>query len=93
VRLPGASTAFELARAFGRALTATSANPPGAAPAADSATVARYFETDIRAGRLLLVDGDCPGGKPSTVVVVTADGVRIAREGAIERRAIEAVLG
>jgi L-threonylcarbamoyladenylate synthase len=93
VRLPGPSAALELGRAFGGVLTATSANPPGAPPAADAASVRRYFEAELRAGRLVVLDGDCPGGKPSTVVVVTADGVRIAREGAIDRRAIDAVLG
>lgn len=92
VRMPGPSTALELGRAFGGALTATSANPPGAAAAGDAASVRGYFEADVRAGRLVVLDGDCPGGKPSTVVVVTADGVRIAREGAIDRRAIDAVL-
>lgn len=77
VRVPGPSPAARLVRAFGRPLTATSANPSGQPAARTEAEVRAYFGAD-----LLVVPGDAPGGPPSTVVDVT-DGVRVLRQGAV----------
>lgn len=53
VRVTGHETAAGLCRAFGGAIVSTSANPAGAEPARDSATVAGYFGSGID----MIVDG------------------------------------
>src|SRR4051812_26813759 len=50
VRLPGASPAAELARRFGRPLSATSANLPGAPPATRSGEVEVAFAGPVAQG-------------------------------------------
>lgn len=92
VRLPAPSAATELARALGRPLTATSANPPGEPATADPGVVGRWFEAELARGDLALVAVAAPGGDVSTVVVVTGDSFRIVRAGAIGREAIELAL-
>lgn len=82
VRLPGPSPAAELARRFGRPLTATSANPPGSAPATTAAAVRAAFGQRAAEGLCILVQ-DAPGGAPSTVVVVGRSQLRVARVGRI----------
>jgi len=69
-----------LVQAAGRPITATSANPSGAAPARRAADVAAYF-----AGRaLLLLDGgETSGGPPSTLVRFRGESYEILRRGAI----------
>jgi L-threonylcarbamoyladenylate synthase len=93
VRLPGESPAAELARAFGRPLTATSANLPGAPPTTRSDQVLQAFPDAIRGGELLVVAGESPGGVPSTLITIHGETLRLVREGAIARARIEAVLG
>lgn len=83
VRVPGASPALDLVRAFARPLTATSANLPGEPPATDDAAVRAAFSSAIADGRLLVIPGKSPGGAPSTIAVVGDEGLHIAREGAI----------
>ena len=88
VRLPGACPAATLARAFGRPLTATSANPPGEPASADAAVVARYFaHTD-----LFVVGEAGRGGSVSTVVVVRDGGYEIVRVGAISTLDVQRAL-
>lgn len=91
VRLPGASPAAELARLAGQPLTATSANNPGAPPPANAADVRSAFGAAITDGRLYVLEGRCPGGHASTVVVVDGERVRLARQGAIAARDIARV--
>jgi L-threonylcarbamoyladenylate synthase len=93
VRIPGESPAYDLVRAYGRPLTATSANLPGQPPATRDAEVAASFGEAIGEGRLLVVRGTAPGGRPSTVVVVGREGLRIAREGAIASAVVLAAAG
>jgi L-threonylcarbamoyladenylate synthase len=88
-RLPGASPAAELARAFGRPLTGTSANPPGSAATASSDRIRDYFADAIRQGELVVVPDPGPGGSVSTVVVVRDGSVEIVRVGAISSRDVE----
>ena len=85
VRVPGASPAAELARRFGRPLSATSANLPGAPPAVASQTVAVAFAEAIAQGALYVVAGVSPGGAPSTVVSVSVSERRyaVARVGSV----------
>jgi L-threonylcarbamoyladenylate synthase len=91
VRLAPPSPAALIATAFGRPLTATSANPPGVTPASTPVAVRRAFPEAVREGRLEVVLGDAPGGAPSTVVTVSGAELRIAREGAISAREIDIV--
>lgn len=90
VRVAGPSRAAELCRAFGGPVTATSANAHGAPPATTDAEVRAAFGGAERAGRLHVVTGRCPGGAPSTIVVVKKSGIFVAREGAIAACDIEA---
>jgi L-threonylcarbamoyladenylate synthase len=83
LRLPGPSAAAELARRSGRALSATSANLPGEAPAVRSTAVVATFAQAIAQGVLLVIDGESPGGAPSTVVSVSEEGYAVARVGAV----------
>jgi L-threonylcarbamoyladenylate synthase len=93
VRDPGPSPARELARAFGRPLTATSANRPGAPPAVRDAEVASAFGEALADGRLVVVPGEAPGGLPSTLVAVAGTTVRLLRAGAVPTAALSEVLG
>ena len=69
-------------------LTGTSANRTGAAPARTAREVQDSLGHDVDA---ILDAGPTPGGLPSTVVEAD-DGLRIIREGAIPRAAIQAAL-
>jgi len=91
VRLPGASPAAELARRFGRPLSATSANLPGAPPATRSEAVEAAFVEAIARGELLVLAGESPGGAPSTVVRVSEGSYAVARVGAVLPSALEAI--
>jgi len=91
VRLPGASPAAELARRFGRPLTATSANLPGAPPAVQSEMVENSFAVAIAQGVLFVLSGESPGGAPSTVVNVSEADYAVARVGAVPVAALVAI--
>jgi tRNA threonylcarbamoyl adenosine modification protein (Sua5/YciO/YrdC/YwlC family) len=92
VRLPGPCLAAELCRAFGRPVTATSANPPGEPPATDADDVRQRFAAELSAGRLHVLGDRAPGGMPSSVVVIRAGAVAIVREGAISAERISRAL-
>jgi L-threonylcarbamoyladenylate synthase len=91
VRVPGASPAAELARRYGRPLSATSANLPGAPPAVHSTEVAATFARAIAQGALRVVAGASPGGAPSTVVSVSEAGYAVARVGAVTIAELDAI--
>ncbi|HEY3253240.1 MAG TPA: L-threonylcarbamoyladenylate synthase [Polyangiaceae bacterium] len=91
VRLPGASLAAELARRFGRPLSATSANLPGAPPATRSAEVEAAFAGAVAQGVLFVLSGESPGGAPSTVVRVSEAEYAVARPGAVPLSALDAI--
>ncbi len=93
VRMPGASIAADLVQAFGRPLTATSANRPGAPPAADAEAVRAAFAAELASGDLYLAGVRAPGGAPSTVVVVEGEHWRVVRLGAVSLESLESVLG
>jgi L-threonylcarbamoyladenylate synthase len=86
-RVPGRSPALDLVRAFGSALTATSANPTGAPSALTHDDVRAYFE-----GRasLMIVGAAAPGGMPSTVVEIDDTAMKIVRPGAVPASVVEA---
>jgi L-threonylcarbamoyladenylate synthase len=90
VRLPGECIAADLARAYGRPLTATSANPPGLPPATRPEHVSDAFRAAV--GRTLnVLEGTAPGGEPSTVVVVEEQSWSVVRAGRIAAAEIAAV--
>ncbi|HWZ88039.1 MAG TPA: Sua5/YciO/YrdC/YwlC family protein, partial [Polyangiaceae bacterium] len=91
VRLPGGCAAAELCTRFGRPLSATSANLPGAPPATSSAHVAEAFRAAVEHGQLYVLTGASPGGAPSTVVTVTGQSYAAARVGAVPLSALDAI--
>jgi len=92
VRVPGPSQAADLARAFGKPLTATSANLPGAPPATSDAEVQAMLGAAVERGLLLISPGRSPGGLPSTLVLVEAERARLVREGRVELARVREVL-
>ena len=87
VRLPADIGVRELVRECGGALTATSANPAGRAPARSAEEVRSYFP----GGLDLIIDGGLVTAiEPSTVVDATTSPPRIIREGAIPANLIVA---
>jgi L-threonylcarbamoyladenylate synthase len=93
VRLPGASAARDLAWLYGRPLTATSANLPGEPPATTSRAVELSFPRALENGSLAVWNDMSPGGLPSTMVVFDDGRAWIARDGAVARERVSAVLG
>ena len=81
VRLPEDSDVRGLIRACGGALTATSANPSGSPAARSAEQVAEYFPAGID---LILDGGQSESDKPSTVLDVSGDIIRVIREGAVD---------
>lgn len=80
LRVPGSSPAAELVRAFGGALTATSANLSGHPPLTTEAELHAAFG----AGLAAIVPGHAPGGLPSTIVDVTGEQPVVLRAGAVK---------
>lgn len=80
LRLPDDEDVRALVRACGGALTATSANLSGAAPARTAADVARAFPENLP----LIIDGGAARSSlPSTVLDVTGPHARLIREGVL----------
>ncbi len=86
VREAGPSAAQRLAQLSGLTLTATSANPPGQAPALDHASAERALSG------VWVVIGRAPGGLPSTLVALDGGRARLIRDGAVPRQAVGQVV-
>jgi L-threonylcarbamoyladenylate synthase len=80
VRVPGSAVARALARAAGGALVSTSANLAGGPPPTRTAELDPALVAQVDH---VLDGGPTPGGLPSTVVAVEADGLRLVRAGAV----------
>jgi L-threonylcarbamoyladenylate synthase len=80
VRVPGASLALELVRAFGAPLTATSANRSGEAAARSAEEVRAVFGDELAA----IVEGESPGGLASTIIDATGPELLVLREGPVK---------
>lgn len=90
VRVSSHPVAQALVAALDEPITATSANPGGAAPASDLAAARGYFGPRVAA----YVDGGAlAGGLGSTVLLVADDAARVIRRGATPIDALEHVLG
>jgi L-threonylcarbamoyladenylate synthase len=80
VRLSPHPVAVALARSAGGPITATSANPAGAPPP----RTASEAQAALPEATAVLDGGPLPGGSPSTVLAVAADGdARVLRLGAV----------
>jgi len=79
VRVPGASPALDLVRAFGAPLTATSANLSGEPAARNAAETHAAFPTGLAA----VVPYPAPGGPASSVIDVTGPVPVVVRAGPI----------
>jgi len=86
VRLPDDEDVRALVRVCGGALTATSANPSHAAPAAAATTVQEYFGNEID---MIVDDGDARSILPSTVVDACGAEPKLIREGVIPWHTIQ----
>ncbi|MFN2530998.1 MAG: L-threonylcarbamoyladenylate synthase [Pyrinomonadaceae bacterium] len=82
LRLPNGNDLRGLIRLCGGALTATSANRAGEAPARTAAEVAGYFPMGLD---LILDGGEVEAAAPSTVLELTEGSPRLIREGAVSR--------
>jgi L-threonylcarbamoyladenylate synthase len=91
VRVPGPSSAQRLAREFGRAVTATSANLPGEPPILDSREIGSVFAQSVQAGDLLALPGLAPGGAPSTLVRFVGAELEVVRPGALPADRVQQV--
>ena len=91
IRVPAHTISRALCEAFGRPVTATSANRRGDPPARQAG------DLTLLAGdsRVLIVNGGpSPGGKPSTIVDARGPGVTLVRDGAIAwARVLESLHG
>jgi len=90
VRWPAALLSQQLAREFGHAITATSANRSGAPVALTAAEVARQLGASVD---LILDGGRAESAAVSTVLDVVVTPPCIRRPGKIASRAIDAALG
>ncbi len=89
VRQPGSALARRLLRIFGRPLTGTSANLSGQEPVCSATEVEQILGEALD---LILADGPCVGGLPSTIVDATQEPGRILRAGAIPAEVLAAHL-
>lgn len=80
IRVPAHAVAASLAAALGFCITSTSANRSGQVPATTAAQVAIDLGDAVD---VVLDGGPSPGGRPSTIVEVTAHGPRLIRAGAV----------
>jgi L-threonylcarbamoyladenylate synthase len=90
VRISCQPIATELVRALGRPLTATSANPSGLAPARTVQQAINYFAGEIE---IFIDAGELTSKTGSTVVEISANGVRIIREGEIGKSELQLAVG
>lgn len=90
VRISSQALASELIKGLGRPLTATSANPSGKPPARTVEEAKKYFGAEID----VFVDGGELASKTgSTVAEVSADAIKIIRQGEIGRSELQRVAG
>ena len=82
VRVPGHDLLGRLLRAWGRPMTSSSANAPGAEPAR-TAEVARAVASAGGHDLFALDDGPLKGGEVSTIVRANGPEARLIREGGI----------
>jgi L-threonylcarbamoyladenylate synthase len=90
IRISPHPVAAALARAFGGAIVATSANRSGQPAPMTAPEVRDALGEEVA---LILDGGPTRGGKSSTVLDLTGDPPRVVRSGAVPLSAIEEILG
>ncbi len=85
-RVPAHAGLRRLLRDLDRGLTATSANLSGEPPLLDAEDMLRLVEGH---DAIVVDDGPCPGGEPSTVVGFGEEGIEIVRRGAFPLERLE----
>lgn len=90
VRIPPLAWLRALVGEMSEPLTATSANLAGEPAIAAAAEVRALFEGQVD---IIIDGGPAPGGRPSTIVDLSAGTPRIVREGAIPAERIKALIG
>ena len=84
VRWTSHASVARLIRAYGEAITSTSANRPGVPPATSAAEILSQWGDAIARGQLRVLDGGTlTPSKPSTVLDCTGRRPRVIRPGAI----------
>lgn len=87
VRIPAHLIPIALAEGLGTPIVGTSANLSGKPSALTADEVYSQFGDKID----LVIDGECPGGKESTIVDATGETPVILREGAITEKELKQV--
>ncbi len=90
LRVPDHPAALAILRAFGRPLAVTSANPSGAQNAADALEIEAEFCHRVD---LVLDGGAAPIAAPSTILEVTASGLKLLRRGVLGLEDLAKALG
>jgi len=90
VRISSQPMASEIVQAFGRPLTATSANPSGLPPARTIEQARNYFAGAID---IFIDGGELVSQTGSTVAEIIGDKIRIIREGEIGRDQLQRIYG
>jgi L-threonylcarbamoyladenylate synthase len=90
VRQSGHPLARRLCQGYGRPITGTSANLSGRKPLVEAAQVQEELGDVVD---LILADGPCAGGLPSTIVNVVRQPPRLVRAGAIDVLELEKCVG
>ena len=81
-----------LINAYGDAITSTSANQPGDAPAANATQIVSHWPAEVAAGSLRVLDaGTLKASAPSTVVDCTSRYPRVIRPGAVSAATLREV--
>jgi len=95
IRMPNNKIALDLAKNLGRPITATSANPPDSLGGHDSYSaddVAAQFRSQKDKPDIIINAGKLPKRKPSTLVRVFDDVVKVLREGPVSEKQIQKVI-
>ena len=88
LRVPDMRVILEFINYCGKPLLVPSANKSGDKPALNSDEAKKIFGNEVG----YIFEGSCPGGKPSTIVDLTGEEVKILREGPISLKDINRVL-
>ena len=89
IRVPSLEEIQKMLNELGKPLLVPSANKSGEKPAFNSDEVKAIFKDELD----YIVEGQCIGGLPSTIVDLTGSEIKIIREGPINAQMINEVLG
>jgi L-threonylcarbamoyladenylate synthase len=93
VRMPNNKIALDLAKTLGCPVTATSANISGQPDCYSAGEILKQFQKQKFQPDIIINAGKLPKRKPSTLVRVFDDVVKVLREGPISEKQIKKVLG